>query len=301
MNITHTTTTHRNTLAALAAASLLTLGLATATPASAADFEGRIDMTMSNPESGNQSTAVIAVYIKTPKIRMETTEAVDAGSGGKDGSLSFVVIRNTETSESYMIMPEQKMYIVIKDEKGGNVTGSSQSADAYEPTGRTQTILGYRAMEYASTGGGSYTEMWLATGLGKFLMTGSQQDKKAPPKGWEKFLEDNNLFPLKVTEYKEKGGSMTYQLEVTRIDQGSQPDSLFEPPADYQKLDPGGMFDSLKESLGAGLKDAAKEAASPVKEGVKEGVQEAKEETKQKAKESVKEKVKKSILDRLKF
>jgi hypothetical protein len=221
-----------------------------------------------------------------PKLRIELQAALglDGGTAAKSGKkqsqdFAMTIITDTETGENIILMPQQKMYMVSKDNRG-NASAAGHDADAYKPTGRTDTILGHRVEEYASTGSGEYTEMWLASGLGAFRMAGSNPNaRQQEKKGWEKFLEEKGFFPLKVTTYKKKGDDkMMYQMEVTKIEKGSQPDSLFTPPADYKKLDMGGMFGGMSDAL----KDAAAESA-------KEG-----------AKESAKEKVKSSIWDRLK-
>jgi hypothetical protein len=178
----------------------------------------------------------------------------------------MTIITDTETEENIILMPQQKMYMVSKGNRG-NASAAGHDADAYKPTGRTDTILGHRVEEYASTGSGEYTEMWLASGLGAFRMAGGganagQQEKK----DWEKFLEEKGFFPLKVTTYKRKGdGRMMYQMEVSKIEKSPQPDSLFAPPADYKKLDMGGLFggmaDTMKESTAGSAREGAKESA----------------------------------------
>ncbi|OAM89372.1 DUF4412 domain-containing protein [Termitidicoccus mucosus] len=270
---------------ALAAALLITLGALAAPASAASDFEGRIDMKISNPQSKENNNAVISTYIKMPKLRIEMNAALDvSGTAAKPGKkqaqeFAMTIITDTETEENLILMPQQKMYMVSKGNRG-NASASGQAEDAYKPTGRTDTILGHRVEEYASTGSGEYTEMWLASGLGAFRMAGTgpnarQQEKK----GWEKFLEEKGLFPLKVTTYKKEGDDkMMYQMEVIKIEKGSQPDSLFVPPADYKRLDMGGMF--------GGMSDAMKDAAA---ESAKEG-----------AKDAAKQKAKSSVWDRLK-
>lgn len=284
---THIRNQHRTKPPALAAALIITLGFATAPASAASDFEGRIDMKISNPQSRQNNNAVISTYIKMPKLRIEMQAALDldgdtAAKSGKKQSQDFsmTLITDTATEENIILMPRQKMYMVSKGNRA-NAAASGHDEDAYKPTGRTDTILGRRVEEYASAGSGEYTEMWLAGGLGAFRLAGAgpnarQQEKK----GWEKFLEDKGLFPLKVTTYKKKGdGQMMYQMEVIKIEKSSQPDSLFVPPADYKKFDMGGMF--------GGMADAMKDAAA---ESAKESAQDA---AKEKAKSSIWNRIKK--------
>jgi hypothetical protein len=229
-------------LAVLAAAFLITLAPAAA-PASAADFEGRIDMKMSSPSAGQDASITMGIYIKEPKLRAEISVTPGGTAGGQ--SFSTIMITDIVTRENIVILPAQKMYMVTQDKDGG-AHASPPDADSYKPTGRTDTILGRRVEEYASAGGDEYTEMWLVRDLGAFRMAGGGLDATARKKSWEKYLADNGLFPLKVTSYKKKGDKQViYQLEVVKIEKASLPASLFTPPADYKKIDMGGLFGGM--------------------------------------------------------
>jgi len=265
----------------LATTLLIALAFSVNPPANAADFEGRIDMKLSDQSSKNGVNGNMTYYVKPPKMRMEMTTVAPAGAAHgntQPQNISATVIFNSDTREMTMFMPGTKMYLLIKDDTNGAATASSaKNADAYKPTGRADTILGYHAEEYAGTDSDGYKEMWLASGLGSFRMTASQ-DKKVQPKSWEQFAENHDFFPLKIIGYKKKGdATATYQLEVTKIEKGSQPDSLFVVPADYQLLDIGGML--------GGIKDALQQSATAAPDASSENVQ---------------EKIKSSLFDRLK-
>lgn len=49
------------------------------------------------------------------------------------------------------------------------------------------------------------------------------------------------MFPLRVVS-TDKGSKETFRMEATEVKKESLPDSLFAPPADYQKFDMGGMM-----------------------------------------------------------
>src|SRR5690606_21257588 len=116
----------------------------------------------------------------------------------------------------------------------------------------TAKILGYTATKYISTGDGTKTDLWLAEGLGTFMgfntnpMAGGR--RKAAPQAWERALAGKELFPLRVTG-RDKSGRESFQLEVTAIDKTSLPDSLFVPPAGYQKFDMGGMMKGMLKGM----------------------------------------------------
>jgi len=234
---------------------LLALLVSTA-PLAAADFEGRIDMkrTAAKPSMENPNSS-ISIFVKSPKMRVDATlDFADKSKKQTQGQpvLSIATIFNEATNESLIIMPEQKMYMIMKTENTGAAAAATaqKAATACKPTGKTATILGYRVEEYVCTTSGAYTEVWAAKGIGKFRMA-KKQDKKSQskPSDWEVFMDSNDLFPLKVTEYKKKGGDLVYVLEVTKIDKSTQPASLFEPPAGFQKFDMSAMMGGLKDSI----------------------------------------------------
>ena len=45
--------------------------------------------------------------------------------------------------------------------------------------------------------------------------------------------------------YSIKGGKENFRMEATAIEQQTLPATLFSPPADYQKLDMGGMMQGI--------------------------------------------------------
>jgi len=116
-----------------------------------------------------------------------------------------------------------------------------------EKTGQTEKIVGYLCQLFTLKANGKTTELWLADGLGSFagLGGGNPMGGKPPPKSaWEQALAGVAGFPLRVVE-KDAGGKETFRLEATKVDKSAQPDSLFAPPAGYQKFDMGTMMQGL--------------------------------------------------------
>jgi len=200
----------------------------------AASFEGKVNFKMSAPKGKPQE---MHYSIKGDKVRVEMP-----GQKGMGG-----MILDTAKKEMITIMDEEKMYMVMaipdapaaNDEKEGDVK--------LEKTGEKEKILGYTAEKYISTHKNEKTEMWLAEGLGSFMAMGSGNGmgKKAAPKNWERALAGKDLFPLRVVGL-DKSGKETFRMETTAINKQSLPDSLFVPPAGYQKFDMGGMGGMLK-------------------------------------------------------
>jgi len=252
---------------------------ATATAAAAApDFEGRIDMKVTMPGSSAGANSLMTMYVKQPKARIEmkgSIEATDGKNKTQSQDFSAIMITNAETREFLLLMPDSKMYMVMKDQSATTSASPAPSANndpTYKRTGRTDTILGRRVEEYAGADSGGYTEMWLATGLGAFRMA-TAPNAKTQPKGWEKFLIDNNLFPLKATTYKKKGDTnMISQLEVLKIDAATQPDSLFDPPSDYKRMDLSGMMGGMMNAAQQGMAESGTDAADAAKQNVKDKI-----------------------------
>jgi hypothetical protein len=130
---------------------------------------------------------------------------------------------------------------------------SAKAGDApkLEKTGQTEKILGYTADKYIVTQDDQKTEMWLAEGLGTFMnpnssnpMGGMGRRGGAAPanmQAWEKALAGKSLFPLRVVGL-DKANKETFRMEVTSIDKSALSDSLFAPPAGYEKFDMGAMM-----------------------------------------------------------
>jgi hypothetical protein len=139
-----------------------------------------------------------------------------------------------------------------------------------EKTNETEKILGYTATKYLMTDKNTETELWLAEGLGTFMGFSNNKNPMARGRGpeapaWERALAGKELFPMRVVGYekgsgssnkgkgdekgkgkgKSDGGPVSYRMEVTAIDKTSLPDSMFVPPAGYQKFDMGGMMKGM--------------------------------------------------------
>ena len=75
-------------------------------------------------------------------------------------------------------------------------------------------------------------------------MAGGRRGAASGAQGWERALAGKELFPLRVIGH-DKGGKENFRMEATAINKQTLPDALFTPPADYQKLDMGGMMKGM--------------------------------------------------------
>jgi outer membrane lipoprotein-sorting protein len=151
--------------------------------------------------------------------------------------------------ETTLLMPERNMYMVMPLKQPTERQLAKQERHAVNldvnTTGKTDTILGYKADQIVVTDKekGTTTEMWVAEGLGTFMGMGSggaspfaaRQNPAAAAK-WEEALQGKDGFPLRVVSHDAKGKE-TFKMEATKIEPGPLPESLFVPPAGYQKFE----------------------------------------------------------------
>lgn len=209
----------------------------------AATFEGKISF---KATSGRDKGQEMSYSIKGAKMRMEMT--------GKNATGGMII--DTKQREMLIMMDSQKMYMTMALPDSAKEAINKRERDvSMEKTDQTEKILGYTATKYLITDRNTKSEVWLAEGLGTFMgmssrnpMAGGRSSSSAAP-AWERVLEGKELFPLRIVGL-DKAGKENSRMEVTAIKKESLPDSLFTPPADYQKFDMGGMMKGLIPGLG---------------------------------------------------
>lgn len=201
---------------------LLLVFVFVASRAFAASFEGKIELLTTEGRKSFTTT----FYFKADKMRVETSEAGEAGA----------MIMDMTAKQMMILMPSEKMYMVIN--AGGAM--ENVAADSAPPvkTGRVETILGYECHEYTVTGKKSVTEYWAAKGLGVFraMTRGGPGGPPAGMSAWEAEAMREGLFPLRTIE-RTANGKVRSTMEATAIDTGSQPAALFAAPADFTKFE----------------------------------------------------------------
>lgn len=205
-------------------------------PTFAAAFEGRMSFAI----SAGKNTSELSYALKGDAIRMEI--------GAENQKVASIV--DLKKKEMLMLMPEQKMYMVMpfKEAVETAVDEAQLKRQNIEKTGRTDTILGHKVEEYVTKDRGTTTEIWVAEGLGTFMGLGSNGGggpfggRKSSAQGWENAFKGKPGIPLRVVSRDSKGKE-TYKMEATKIEPGSLPASLFQPPADYQRFQMPGLGD----------------------------------------------------------
>lgn len=265
---------------------LLTVGsvLTAASTFAATAFEGKVTLAMTGEKGPPQA---IDYAMKGQKLRMDIKAAKTEPAGESDqpvaneppkksrkmipgflggkpnsagepakpgrkhggGGEQITTIMDMEKMEMLMLMPSEKMYMVMPIKKAvdkaiEHAEKSGAANTEVERTGKTEKILGYSCDQILvkDKEKGTVTEMWVASDLGMFGGLGGGGGggmfgggKSAAAAKWEEVLKGKGGFPLRVITHDAKGKE-TFKMETTKIEPGPQPDSLFAPPADYEKF-----------------------------------------------------------------
>lgn len=202
----------------------------------AKDFEGTIRMKMTSSErpsrrSHGDGSMFMNQSVKGGLMRIDTEI-----EPGKEAGMIIDMAKR----ETILLMPEQRMYMVMKipEPKKSDATGAAPSDVEIIRTGETDIILGYKCTKIIVKAKNSDTEAWSAEGLGTFHGMGGSgpMGRPAPKSAWETALAEHGAFPLRMVS-RDKSGKVLMQMEVVSITPQSLPDSLFVPPADYQKFE----------------------------------------------------------------
>lgn len=220
---------------------VVTLCLVSAVSAHA--WEGKVNMTMTT-SGKHPSTMPVVYYIKDLRMRAEMTPPPDK-KGRSSGT--FVMLMDWKTHEALFLMPEQKMYFSHQIDPESLKSEKDAHPIDFKPTGRKEKIAGYDAEEYAGTSEGKRTEVWVTKGMGQFMMASqSAPGRKTESAQWEKFMRQGDFFPLRTIIRDKEGAPESFRMEATSVEKGSQPDSLFQPPADYKKFEMPNLGGALK-------------------------------------------------------
>lgn len=200
-------------------------------PASAAPdtFEGRIRMKITS----GRDVSEMEYAMKGSKMRMEM--------GDQDEQMTSII--DLKTMQMIMLMPSEKMYMVMQVPNPKETAAAKADEGTIEKTSETATILGYATTKYLirSKDLKEPVEVWATEGLGTFFNPDSfsgPMGGKRKSASWERLLRNRGFFPLR-TVIREKREET--RMEVISLKKGPLPDSLFTPPAGFQRMDMPGM------------------------------------------------------------
>jgi len=206
-------------------------------------FEGKVEMTMTS----GKNVYPVTYYIKGLHMRTEMTISNDK----KGRKMEGICIFDMEAHEMDVLMVEQKMYMSMHIDTDSMTNGKSAQSLDFKPTGRTENIAGYDAEEYAGVSEGKRTEMWVTKELGQFVMANQGKPGRKPSQSsqWEKFMREGNFFALRVIQRTKEGSPEQFRMEVTHVEKGAQPESLFHPPEDFKKFEMPNVGDMFKNMI----------------------------------------------------
>lgn len=194
-------------------------------------FEGYVKLKIDS----EGETMHVKYYKKGEDIRMEP-ELADVQMSG---TMLFT------GGSTYVIMPEQKMYMKIDMDKYSDMMpndGEGEKEDDFkEPvkTGETKDILGYTTEKWIFEDDEYTSEVWVAEGLGNFMMMSTPMNEQEMPE-WYRDLTNSGFFPMLVIA-KSNDGSSADRMEVVEIEESSLSSDLFKVPSGYQEFSmPGG-------------------------------------------------------------
>ena len=210
------------------------VGALVSSSSAAENFEGRMKLKM-QPAKGDAQLLTYA--LKGQRMRMEIPT-------GKETMVGLVDWNKREMS---MLMPGQAMYMVIemKDLPVMEELQKAQESTNLEKTSETAKIVGRDTTKYIARDGKDVTDLWLASGIGAWRNMGGGGNPMGGKKlkDWEKEIISKGLFPLRTVTYEKGKPSMT--MEVVEMVPEKLDESLFVPPANYQRFSIGGMLKGL--------------------------------------------------------
>lgn len=179
------------------------------------DFSADI---VNNKDGGNQSHA--RIYVTRDKWRIEGLQA---------GRMNGAIITNLATRTSDVLMADRKMYMEFPQGQGPS---AQQLWSFYHARDIDNACGDWLKLPYNQGGTCRKVGSESVNGRGAVKYTGTNSRGETGSVWFDKKI----AFPIKWEG--EKGGSG----ELQNIREGSQPASLFEIPADYQKFQlPAGM------------------------------------------------------------
>ncbi len=213
---------------------LLVCALLVPAALSAASFEGKVvmKMRMSKGEPMPMTLSVKEGFTRTDMVM------------GKGTTASMIM--DQAKQEIIILMDAQKMYMVQPMPKPEDYSNGKPTDFTFEKTNETEKILGYTCVKHLVKSKDGTSEIWATEQLGTYLGgMGGQRDKNTPPPAWEKALIGKKFFPLRTVVFG-KDNKEVVRMEATAVEKQSLPDSLFIPPAGYQKFEMPAMGDMMK-------------------------------------------------------
>jgi hypothetical protein len=239
------------------------------TPAAAA-FEGEVDL-VTEVKSPKPATLKSTMQLKAGKMRM------DMDVPGPEGRVSQIVDTNSDKMISLahgpklaMEMSASGLFTSLAPWMPEGSQGEPERPDM-KKTDRTATLVGHtcRYWDYTLKSGerGSVCLADLGSGWVYFGGPGATE--------WAEQTFGSQRFPLRYVNY-DRAGKETATMEVTRLERKRIPDSAFEVPANYKRMDASKMMEGLMPALMPSAEGAKPDPAKRAK-GMQELLEKIKE------------------------
>ncbi|HUN64540.1 MAG TPA: DUF4412 domain-containing protein [Bacteroidota bacterium] len=217
-------------------------------------FEGVIDMKSTRGDGPDQKIVSTTLMLKGERI---ATTTAGMGRDGKEVKLIYAGDKNL----IWMIDDSRKVYteIALDSLPVPGTPDKEKKHSMPQKTGKSMTILGYACDEWVVEDSSMETHLWATQKLGGLYegftkAIGNLMNRgrgNAGLQGWQKEFMAMKAFPLKTERYK--GGKLSDVQEITRIDEKTLAQSLFETPAGYTKQSlPTGMskmIDQMRQQM----------------------------------------------------
>ncbi|MBI1806569.1 MAG: DUF4412 domain-containing protein [Ignavibacteria bacterium] len=206
-----------------------------------AQFEGVIEMKVTENDN---SKPVESIYTLTVKDDMLATELKGDAQDGQHGKFIF----RGDKKVFWIINDDEKNFLEISVKEDGKSSKQKtdsgkrkgRSARKLVKTGKTETILGHVCDELMVEDGSRVSHIWgtpklgnVYEGLMKTFGQMAEQTEGDESEDWEEELAAMKMFPLKIVTTQDSRVRETQ--EVTRIDSKTIAASTFEPPQGYKK------------------------------------------------------------------
>jgi hypothetical protein len=215
---------------------LATLMLLVAPPMRAAEtgFEGRMEIRIKDADG----TRDISCAIKPDFLRLE----IPTSSGD---SSKLIALADFVRGEVALLTPGQPLYAAmpIRDAVAKLITArQTQNKATLLKTTEALVLLGQPCVKYLSKDQDGVTEIWMASGFSSPRAAAALQP--LTHSAVERELISQGCFPMRIIG-KTAIGSTSFRMDVVSMEKSPMPDSAFNPPAGYHKLNIGGLSNLL--------------------------------------------------------
>lgn len=216
----------------------LWLILVAAGTASAQSFEGLIRFEV-YPDAGAPASGPngLKYYVKDSKIRMEFEAAPQQ---------SAAIIYDAQQAKMTMLMDQMKAYMTLPTDKYAEQYQQQMPTDQpYTRAGKTKTVAGRTCELWISQEDGETTEMWVAKGMGSFMMPDNQPGPlmKSQPE-WLKEAMEGGFMPLEISTTE--NGKTRLVMKATSVEPGKLDAELFSIPDGYNDMS--GMMQQFQDN-----------------------------------------------------